>query len=482
MKKLIEKIKKHWIVSTSLTVLLVVILVAAYLGLNIWVKSLKLTAIDLTKDKIYTLSDTSKEQLKNIDQETTIYIMGLKDNTSLIDLINQYEKFSDKIKTERVDDLNTRPELKSKYGLEDSDSAVVVQAGENTKILSVYDFTTYDYTTGESIDVTEQKITNAIINVNVKEKPQIYFMAGHNEYGITTYLQALSTLLQEEANDTKTLNILTEGKIPDDCSVLAIVNPTKDFTEFETEKIIDYVNKGGKILWLAGPNFDGTTFTNAQKVLDLYGATLGDGIILEQDSSKMLLGTPNFFSPIVNASSPITKNIATDGSIILINATKIELKDTEELDKIDVTSNNLLTTGDKALYRTNLKNNTTSKIDTDEQGTFVVGTELTKQIDEKVESRLILLSSSEFATNETISLENQQTYPVLLANNKDLVANSLAALNEREDMITIRKNTETVTYTATQQQHYIIMAVIFIIPILIIIAGIIVWQVRRRKK
>lgn len=144
MKKLIEKIKKHWIVSTSLTVLLVVILVAAYLGLNIWVKSLKLTAIDLTKDKIYTLSDTSKEQLKNIDQETTIYIMGLKDNTSLIDLINQYEKFSDKIKTERVDDLNTRPELKSKYGLEDSDSAVVVQAGENTKILSVYDFTTYD--------------------------------------------------------------------------------------------------------------------------------------------------------------------------------------------------------------------------------------------------------------------------------------------------------------------------------------------------
>ena len=41
---------------------------------------------------------------------------------------------------------------------------------------------------------------------------------------------------------------------------------------------------------------------------------------------------------------------------------------------------------------------------------------------------------------------------------------------------------ETVTYTATQEQDTIIRAIIFTVPALIIIVGIIVWQVRRRRK
>ena len=41
---------------------------------------------------------------------------------------------------------------------------------------------------------------------------------------------------------------------------------------------------------------------------------------------------------------------------------------------------------------------------------------------------------------------------------------------------------ETVTYTATDEQDIIIRTVIFSVPALIIFAGIVVWQVRRRKK
>ena len=69
-----------------------------------------------------------------------------------------------------------------------------------------------------------------------------------------------------------------------------------------------------------------------------------------------------------------------------------------------------------------------------------------------------------------------------LYNNYDVVLNSIAYLNEREDIITIRKDYDTVAYTATELQNNIVMAIIFIIPLVIIIIGIIVWQVRRRKK
>ena len=67
-------------------------------------------------------------------------------------------------------------------------------------------------------------------------------------------------------------------------------------------------------------------------------------------------------------------------------------------------------------------------------------------------------------------------------NNADMILNSASYLNEREDTITIRKNSEEVTYTVTEQQNIVIMTIIFAIPVLIIILGIIVWQVRRRKK
>ena len=60
--------------------------------------------------------------------------------------------------------------------------------------------------------------------------------------------------------------------------------------------------------------------------------------------------------------------------------------------------------------------------------------------------------------------------------------NSIAYLTERENMITIRKDTETSAYTVTEQQNLIILSIIFVIPVVIIILGIVIWQIRRRKK
>ena len=60
--------------------------------------------------------------------------------------------------------------------------------------------------------------------------------------------------------------------------------------------------------------------------------------------------------------------------------------------------------------------------------------------------------------------------------------NSIAYLTDRGDTIRIRKDTGYVTYTATQMQDNIVRLIIFAVPIMIIIAGIVIWQIRRRKK
>ena len=96
-------------------------------------------------------------------------------------------------------------------------------------------------------------------------------------------------------------------------------------------------------------------------------------------------------------------------------------------------------------------------------------------------SKIIVYGENYFISDYQLS-ENSQYGAIQLAYNKDLILNSIAYLVDREEDITARKSTGTVTYTATEQQDTIIKIVIFTVPILIIIAGIIVWQVRRRKK
>ena len=60
--------------------------------------------------------------------------------------------------------------------------------------------------------------------------------------------------------------------------------------------------------------------------------------------------------------------------------------------------------------------------------------------------------------------------------------NSISYLTKRTDTITIRKDSDSVSYTVTQREHSIIVGIIFLVPALVIVCGIIVWQIRRRKK
>lgn len=131
-------------------------------------------------------------------------------------------------------------------------------------MLTSSDFVTYDTTTYETIDITEQKLTNAIIDTTVSRKPHIYFLTGHNEEGITDDLITINAYIQNEINDVSSLDLL-QSNIPDDCDTLVIASPSKDFEELEANKILEYINKGGNILWLGQPTIVDVDFPNMKK-------------------------------------------------------------------------------------------------------------------------------------------------------------------------------------------------------------------------
>lgn len=89
-EKISLKIRRGWLVNRTVTILLILILFAAYVCLNLWTGTLELPEIDVTENKIYTLSDTSKNAIQKINQDITIYAYGFEEDASQIKLLKQY--------------------------------------------------------------------------------------------------------------------------------------------------------------------------------------------------------------------------------------------------------------------------------------------------------------------------------------------------------------------------------------------------------
>lgn len=478
MKKFFDIIKKKWIADTTRVILLVALLVVAYLAINIMADKLNLPTLDFTEEKLYSVSDESKEKVKDINQEVTIYFFGADENTAIIDFAKQYTAINENIKVEVVDSMQ-RPDLVEKYEVTDNSSAIVVQAPERSKIISAYDLSSYNYTTGETTDLTEEKVTNAIIETTSENKPKVYFLTGHGE--MLENMTLAKEYLQNDVIDIADLDLLTTD-FPEDCNLLMIATPSKDFTGVETEKIIKYINNGGNILWLN--NSKTTNLTNVQKVLDMYGVSIGSGIVRETNSDRILPGTQNFILPSLSTHK-VTENIA-DGYVILFNSSKLEFKSDEELEKLGVVAKPIMKSSEDSYYRMDQSITSSTAGEGEEKGSFPIAQELTKKISEDKESKLIIFANNLFVSDSQISMKSstgtQSINAINFRSNSDILLNTVSYLVNREPAITIKKKTEYVTYTATQKEDLIIRCIIFIIPLIIIILGIIIWQIRRRKR
>lgn len=481
-KSIMNVLKNKWLKNTTMTVVLIAIIIGAYIGINFVFEKLNLTDIDFTKSKMYTLSEASKTKIKDIDKEVNITLINLGEYQYLIDYANKYTQVNKNIKVEQIDDLVSRIDLKEKYNLQDTSQIIIIKTEENDTTLGMYDLITYDYSTGEQIDRTEEAITNAIVNITLEDKPKIHFLTGHNKYP-TDYFNVLLSKLEDEANEVKTWDILINGEIPEDTDCLIITTPKEDFTELERDAILTYINNGGNIMLLNDPNPTDTELNNFNKILEAYGISMPKGIVFEEEDTKMLYGSPVFVIPTIEH-NPITSHINMEIDFCLLESGIIEFEESDKLKELGIEYTKIAQTSEKAFLRTNYSIEALNKTDSDLDAAYkTVAAIVTKTINDETKSKLVVYANSAFATNMQIPLNQMYyTYAIDLRNNQDMVLNSISYLTERTDTIIIRKDNDSVKYTVTKAQNNIILVVIFSIPALIVITGIVVWQIRRRRK
>ncbi len=481
MKKLLGIIKNKWLIKGTTTLILVAIIIALYILLNWGVEKINLEDLDLTEKKLYSLSDETKDKIANLDTDITIQLINMGDYSYVTDYAKKYTQQSDKIQIEEVGDLSSRVDLMTKYSLDSTDSLIVVKNGDKEKTLSISDLYTIDYSTYEQIDTTEEALTNAIVEVTLDEKPKIYILTGSTYYNTEQALASIVSNLEEESNEVEYLDMLTTGSVPEDCDCLMITTLEKDITELERDKIIEYIQNGGNIMMLTSQNIVEDETPNFDQVLAQYGISIGYGAIFEQDSSKMLQNAPEFVITEVNAS--FLQDIDMTLKMCLTDPGKIEFADEDKLTELGVEYETIAQTGDTSFVRTNFDLSSYTRTDEDsEEGASIVGALVTKTISDDVQSELIIYSNEICASNLQVPISSQYyMYAVDLHNNRDVILNSISHLTERDDTITIRKTGEYEQYTVTEQEDTIIKTIIFLLPVLVIGVGIVVWQLRRRK-
>lgn len=488
-KKFMESIsltlRKKWITSSVKTVLVSAILIVSFLALNVWLRKQDLPKLDVTENKLYTLSDASIERIKDINQDVRIYVYGYNENDTIIDLLKQYNKNCTKINYQFITD-ESNLDIVKKYALEAGNYALIFEVGATNKILYSSDLYSYDYTTYQQIDLTENAITNTILNLTIAEKPKVYFLSGHNELSPENYLTTILAYLENEVFEYSILNLLTTANIPEDCDLIAIMSPQSDLLAQEVTAIQTYINNGGNILLTSDLyTTEDASLPNFQQVLDMYGVVIENGAVYETDSNSFVADSPFLVLPKIS-STEITSKIYTDGAMVMELPKRIKMSEEAKLTELGVKYETLLSSSEKSFFVTDFSENAINSIASQTPGSSIISAKITKTItgateSENKESEMVVIANGTFVSSlESIAAKGVSQ--VNLYNNADFFINSVANLTDREDTVSVRKEMSSATYTPTETENTIVLVIIFAVPFIIIVFGIIVWNIRKRKR
>jgi len=488
-EKLSLKFRKRLIANRFRTLVLVVLIVAIIVGINLWADKQNLAQIDLTENHLYSLTDTSKDQLRDLNKEVKIYVYGYTETDNYVQFIQQYCAFNNNISYEIINESNNY-ELITEYGL-GTYSAIVVVCGEKDRtIYPDYEFSSYDYELGDSIDTTEETLTNAILKVSTDDPVKVYFATGNREYGKDT-LYSLSAFLEEEVYEVDDLNLLTITEIPSDCDILAIMAPEEDLTDTQAELVRNYVNNGGNLI-ICSLNPSSSDFVNLQTVLDLYGAKINKGLLYEGDSRYYLAyqnssALPYVLIPEFSTESEISSSLSGSSSnqmVIMPWSQALEISEVNE-ENVTVESNTILTTSQNCYKVTDYSKGITSTVLAEsEKGQYTIGAELIRTVgteEDKKQSKLVIYANDSFFL-DTYKDGNVQISAMSQAGNINLALNSFAKLGEQENLITVRKAANVTNFKKTEAEDRRVKLIIFGVPVLIIILGIAIWNYRRKRR
>ena len=265
------------------------------------------TQFDISAAQLYSLTSDTKVVVTNLEQDVTIYWISQagKEDTVIEKLLDRYEDLSDHITVVKKDP-DIYPTFAQQYTDETvTNNSLVVESGDKNRYIpyeNIYQVDTNTYYTTGSISQSfdgEGQITSAIDYVVSTDLPQVYLLSGHGEAALSdTLSDELERSNYETVADFSLLNV---DAIPEECDLLLINAPTSDISDEELTMLRDYVQGGGKLAVLSGPQ-QSADLPNLQALLSDYGVTVNDGVVVDPNRDYYAFTAPYVLMPEIESS------------------------------------------------------------------------------------------------------------------------------------------------------------------------------------
>ena len=311
--------------------------------------------IDLTQEKRYTLSESSKKLMSNLEDIVFIrcYLEGdipseykkLRNETK--EMLDQFRAYNNDIEYEFVDPNNfENAKDKNEFYqrlFEKGFSPLLTTSTNNNSQVQQYIFPYLEITykgrttivplisskngfssdgiVNASIENLEYNLYTAIRSVATQQRGKVAFLYGHGEWQVENIWDFISSLNEYYTVDSisinEKLNALTERvydsvnpnlvKIKNKFDCLVIAKPTSIFSYKDLYLIDQYIMHGGKVLWLVDPllvsmdslqtqanTFAISNFTGVDDILFRYGVKLNTNLVTDMQCAKIPIVTGQY--------------------------------------------------------------------------------------------------------------------------------------------------------------------------------------------
>lgn len=457
---------RTWLRLQNIIFLLLLLTITGLLG---WLSERYKYEADWTANHRNTLSEASSKLLQRMPGP--IHITAFARDSKLLptrrkirELIERYQRRKSDIKLSFVDP-NTEPDRVRSEGISVNGELIVEyhKRREHIKNLS------------------EETLTNTLQRLLRSGEQKIVFITGHGERSpdgranqdYNLFIKGLAS----KGIKASSLSLNDTPKIPADTSVLVIASPQINYLPGEVKIILNYLKKGGNLLWLHDPG----SLHGLDKLADELGISFVPGTIVDPTTQMLGINDPSFAVITRYGHHPVVQ----DFSYMTIYPRAAGLEDFEK--------NNWKAT---ALLKTVARSwSETSKLEgsiafdkgSDTPGPLTISFALTrprpqaqkvaraakKTAPREKDQRVIVLGDGDFISNTYLGNQG----------NQDLGYNIINWLSHDDNFISIPSTTAPDAQLVLEKRTWGLLGMVFLIvlPVMLLVTGIVIW-LRRRKR
>ncbi len=425
--------------------------------------------LDMTANKLYELSPISRNVAASLQNEVEITVFNSEEDYVIMlrEFLKKYETLSGLIELTYVDPYEN-PVLVEHFrqkGLTVDLNDIVVEGPFRMRAFSMEDLyiMNAEKTEVRGLDA-EQQLTSALLYVNDQSISKAGFTDGHNERPSASLIKLF------EENNYEVDRGSVERLLNDQPSLLVIASPSRDFRADEVELLDDYLNRGGALMLFLGPSL--SPLNELEALLEEWGILLGNELVVEKEGY-----TGNNPVNVVPMYAPheINRHFTENRVFLTMPSSRSLYKNPNADAAYDVRAV-LVSTGE-AYGKAGYQFESTKRAETDKSGPFFLALTSSKTVpvDGEEQSAKIFAAGSQNMYGD--DLLGYASYA-----NAEFLVQVVNWMNERETLINIPPKKIAAAPLNILSSQALLIGVLLTVPIPLLILGLGIFIVFRRKR